>query len=97
MPTYVSLLKFTDQGRKNIKDMFNRRKEVQAAIERSGGRLIAFYLTQGAYDGVSILEFPDEDAAMASLLGLAMRGNATSETMRAFSADDMERFLKKLP
>ena len=97
MPTYVSLLKFTDQARKNIKDVFNRRKEVLAALERSGGRLIAFYLTQGAYDGVSILEFPDEDSAMAALLGAATRGNVTTETMRAFSDADMERILKKLP
>lgn len=97
MPTYVTLYKFTDQARKNIKDVFNRRKEAQAAIERHGGRFIALYLTQGAYDGVGIVEFPDEDSAMAALLGAATRGNVSTETMRAFNETDMERILKKLP
>jgi uncharacterized protein with GYD domain len=97
MPTYVSLFKWTDQGIRNVKETVARTKANQEAIEKAGGRLIAAYWTQGSYDLVAIAEWPNEEAAMALLLQVGIAGNARSETMRAFSAEEMGRILQKLP
>lgn len=96
MPTYVSLLKWTEQGIKSVKDTVKRRDEAQKGIEQAGGRIVATYWTQGRYDIVVITDFPDEETAMAFLLRLGMQGNLRSETLRAFSADDMQRILQKV-
>jgi uncharacterized protein with GYD domain len=96
MPTYVSLLKWTEQGIKNVKDTTRRGQEAREAVERMGGRLTTIYWTQGAYDAVAISEFPDEDAAIAFLLGIGIQGNVRTETLRAFSAEDMQRILERL-
>jgi uncharacterized protein with GYD domain len=53
--------------------------------------------TQGAYDAVAIGEFPDDETAAAASLANAMRGNVRTETMRAFTAEEMQRVLQKLP
>jgi uncharacterized protein with GYD domain len=97
MLTYVTLYKFTEQGIKNIKDTTKRAAAAQGAIEKLGGRLITLMWTQGRYDLVSISEFPDEDTATAWTISLAMLGNVSSETLRAFSATDVERILSKVP
>ena len=95
MPTYIGLYTWTDQGVKNVKDTVRRVEEARAAFEQRGARLIAAYWTQGRYDLVSIAEFPDEDSASALALGMA--GNVHTETMRAFSAEEMQRIIQKLP
>jgi uncharacterized protein with GYD domain len=66
-------------------------------IEGQGGHLHALYWTQGAYDIVAIAEWPDEETAMVFLLALGRQGNVRTETLRAFSAEDMRRILEKVP
>jgi len=97
MPTYIGLYTWTDQGVKNVKDTVRRVEEARTAFEQRGARLIAAYWTQGRYDLVSIAEFPDEETASASALALGMAGNVHTETMRAFSAEEMQRIIQKLP
>jgi uncharacterized protein with GYD domain len=97
MPTYVTLLKWTDQGIRNVKETVARTQANREAIEKAGGRLIATYWTQGKYDVVAIAEWPDEESAMALLLQVGIAGNARTETLRAFTADEMQRILQKLP
>ena len=96
MPTYISLAKFTDQGLRNVKSTTARVEQVRRTIERQGGRLLGVYWMQGAYDLISIMELPDEEAAAAVVLAIGMLGNVRTETMRAYSADEMGRILQKL-
>ena len=49
MPLYVSLMKFTEQGIKNIKDAPKRLQEGIKGLEALGGKLIGFYLVMGEY------------------------------------------------
>jgi uncharacterized protein with GYD domain len=97
MPTYVSLLKWTDQGIKDVKETVSRYQHARGAVERMGGRILTTYWTQGAYDVMFVTEFPDEDAAMAFLLGLGRQGSVRTETLRAFTEQDMQRILQKVP
>jgi uncharacterized protein with GYD domain len=96
MPTYVSLVKWTDQGIRTVQATVDRGEQNRQAIEAAGGRITGVWWTQGAYDVVVVSEWPDEDSAMAFLLRVGMAGDIRTETLRAFSAEDMRRILAKL-
>ncbi len=96
MPTYVALLKWTEQGVKDVKDTVDRVEEVRRTMEQMGGRMSAVYWTQGAYDLVGIADWPDEESATAFMLSLSELGNVRTETLRAFSAEEMRRILEKV-
>ena len=93
MTSYVVLYKFTEQGRKNIKGTVQRAADIMRESEARGFKVVAYYWTQGQYDLVTILEAPSEEAMMAGLFSIAEAGNAVSETMRAFTSDEMQRIL----
>jgi uncharacterized protein with GYD domain len=97
MPTYIGLLKWTEQGAKNAKDALTRNEQGRAMIEQAGGRVIGAWWTQGAYDVVVVAEYPDDESASAVALAVGMAGNVRSETMRAYTTEEMQRILQKLP
>ncbi len=97
MPAYVVLNKFTEQGVRGVKDTVKRGQAIRQAIEGAGGRLIGIWWLQGQYDSLSIVEVPDEETGMALLLTTGMQGNIRTETMRAFSEDEMARIVQRLP
>ena len=96
MPTYVTLMKWTEQGIQDVKSTVDRAEQARQAIEQMGGRMPTIYWTQGAYDIVAITDFPDEETATAFLLNIGKLGNLRSETLRAFSAEEMRRILEKV-
>jgi uncharacterized protein with GYD domain len=97
MPTYIGLLKWTEQGTKNAKDALNRNDQGRAAIEKVGGRMIGAWWTQGAYDAVVVSELPDDETASALAIALGMQGNVRTETLRAYGREEMQRIIDKLP
>jgi uncharacterized protein with GYD domain len=97
MPTYIGLLKWTDQGIKDIRHALLRQEQARVVMERAGGRLIGVWWTQGAYDAVIVSEFPDDETASAVALATGMAGNARTETMRAYTREEMQRILQKIP
>jgi uncharacterized protein with GYD domain len=97
MPTYIGLFKWTAQGIQNVKNTVTRVGEVRAAAEKAGGRVVEAWWTQGPYDLVAATEWPDDESASAFMLSIAMTGNVRSETMRAYTAEEMQRILQKLP
>ena len=97
MPTYIGLFKWTEQGVRNLKDTLTRYDQNRVAIEKLGGRVIGTWWTQGAYDIVVVTELPDDETASAVALAVGMAGNVRTETMRAYTAEEMQRILQKLP
>jgi uncharacterized protein with GYD domain len=95
MGTYISLLNWTDQGIKNYKDTVARAKGAEEAMAKAGVTMKAIYWTVGQCDIVAITEAPDEETATAFLLALGAEGNVRSSTLRAFSAEEMERIISK--
>ena len=96
MPTYISLVKWTDQAARNPKEVLARAARNRTAAEEHGTRIIGVWWPQGAYDAVLVAEFPDDESASTSALRLAMQGNVRTETMRAYTADEMQRILDKI-
>ncbi len=91
MPTYISLIKWTDQGRSKANSLPDRIGEVDKRIEAMGGRSIGNWLTMGRFDQVAVVEAPDDETAAKLLMVVAERGNAVTETLRAFTMDEVRR------
>ncbi len=96
MPTYLTVWKWTEQGAKNANESVERAKGFEADIERRGGKVIAFMWTLGQFDGFVLAEAPDDETVTSALLGVASMGNATTQTLRAFNAEEMKRIIEKM-
>lgn len=96
MATFVSLVNFTDQGIRNIKESPARLEAFKAVAEKLDVRLKGAYYTAGSYDLVLITEGTDE-AAMAALLKVCSLGNVRTQTMRGFSVDEIKKIIGNLP
>jgi uncharacterized protein with GYD domain len=90
MPTYIQLLKWTDQGRKNAATIADRVDEVAKRSEAEfGTKIIGAYVTMGRYDQIVVSEAPNDEAIAKIAMLLAERGNVVSETVRAFTMDEV--------
>ena len=96
MPTYVSLINWTEQGIHEFASSTDRADAARALAQRMGGKITGIYWTVGEYDLVSIAEFPDDETGTAFLLGLGAQGNVRTKTLRAFDADEFTRIVGKL-
>ena len=97
MPAYITLVNFTDQGVRNVKDTTKRAKAFQAIGGKAGIKLKEIYWTMGRYDVVVMTEAPDDETISRAMLSLGSLGNVRTETLRAFSAKEMDKLLKGLP
>ncbi|OGQ84704.1 MAG: GYD family protein [Deltaproteobacteria bacterium RIFCSPLOWO2_12_FULL_60_19] len=97
MATYVVLVSFTDQGVRNIKQTTERAKALAAAGTKLGVKVKDTFWTLGAYDAVLVADAPDDEAMTALCLSVGSLGNIRTQTMRAYSADEMSKILAKMP
>ena len=97
MPTYISLLRYTEKGMANIKDSPARLEAAKKAFKAAGGELKQWFLVMGAYDAVVISEGPDDETAAKLLLTIGALGNIRTETMRAFTEDEYRKIIAALP
>ncbi len=95
MATFISLVSFTDQGIRNVKESPDRFEAFRALAQKAGVTVKGVYYTVGTCDMVTIMEGP-EDAVTAVLLKVGSLGNVRSQTMRAFSLDEMRAVLAKI-
>lgn len=97
MPTYITLIQYTQQGIQNIKEGPERLDAARAAAEAAGGKFIGFYLTMGQYDAVLISEGPDDETVTRQLLATGAQGDVRTETLRAFTEDEYRQLVADLP
>ena len=96
MAKYVSLLQFTDQGIRNVRDSIKRAAAATAEAEKMGVKVTDAFWTMGAYDVVLLLDAPDDETISAFFLKVGSLGNVKSQTMRAFRREEMESILAKI-
>ena len=97
MPTYISLVQFTQKGIENIKESPARLEKVKAAMKAAGGEMKAFYLTMGRYDMVVVSEAPNDEACAATLLAVSAAGAVRSETLKAFTEEEYKKIIAAIP
>jgi uncharacterized protein with GYD domain len=96
MATYITLVNFTDQGIRNVKDSPDRLAAFRAMAENIGVTVKSAYYTVGNYDMVTVLEGADE-AVTTALLKAGSLGNIRTQTMRGFSPEEMKTMVGRMP
>ncbi len=96
MGIYVILVKFTAEGIKNIRSLRQFVEGNRQSGAKLGINVKGWYLTQGQYDAVIILEAPDDQSVAAQTLKVAERGMSRPETLRAFTLDEAEQIFQKM-
>ncbi len=96
MATYISLIQFTDQGIRNVKDTVKRGEAAIAEAQKMGMKITEEFWTMGAYDVVVLFDAPDDATMSAFTLKVGSMGNVKSQTLRAFRKQEMEGILAKL-
>ena len=97
MPTYITLVNYTQKGIKNIKDSPARLDKVKEALKAAGGEFKAFYLTMGRYDIVFVSESPNDEAYAATMLAIGAAGAVRSETLKAFTEEEYRNIIASIP
>jgi uncharacterized protein with GYD domain len=96
MATYIVLSSFTDQGVRTVKDTTKRADAVREMARKMGIEMKSLYWTVGEYDVVVTFEAPDDASMTALSLAIASAGNVRTQTMRAFTKDEMNAVIGKL-
>jgi uncharacterized protein with GYD domain len=97
MPTYISLIRFTDQGARNIKESPKRLDAAKKTFKAMGGELKQWYLALGRYDAVVISEGPDDETAAKLAVAVGAQGNIRTETLRVFTEEEYRKLIATLP
>jgi uncharacterized protein with GYD domain len=96
MATYIMLGNFTDQGIRFVKDTTKRAQALRDLATKVGATVKDTYWTLGQYDVVAVIEAPDEVAMTALGLGVGSLGNVRTQTLRAFSAEEISQVLGRM-
>ena len=95
MAKYAFLINWTVQGVQNVQETTQRGKHAQQLATKLGGSLDLLW-TMGRYDLVCMGEFPDDAAASVFVLHVSQQGAIHIETLRGFTAEEMDALLAKL-
>lgn len=96
MPTYISLIQYTQKGIESIKDSPKRLDAARKAYEEAGAKLKDFYLVLGEYDIVTVVEAPNDETAARVNIQIASKGNVRTKTLRAFSEAEYRKIISSL-
>ena len=96
MAYYVTLVNFTDQGARAVRDTVKRAEAFRAMAEKCGAKVQTLLWTLGEHDVVSVIEAPDDLAATALSLSITELGNVKTRTLRAFDAAEMRQVIGKM-
>jgi uncharacterized protein with GYD domain len=96
LASYIILWNWTDQGIRNAKDSPQRIEAFKKDLEKAGGKLLGAYYTMGKYDGIVILEAPNDEIVMKLMLATASLGNIRTKTLKAFPHSEGAKLMENL-
>jgi uncharacterized protein with GYD domain len=96
MATYIATVRFTEQGLSAIQDTAKRASAFKNAAKKLGVKVNNLYWTLGPFDGLVIMEAPDDQSITAAMLQLARLGNVQTQTARAFTSDEIADVLGRM-
>jgi uncharacterized protein with GYD domain len=97
MPMYITYAKYSHSGVKGMIDKpTDRTGAIKALIEKSGGKLIAVYMTTGSHDVVIVSEAPAGTDVVAVGMAAAASGAVSKiETVRAWTPSEFKSIAEK--
>jgi len=93
MPTYVTLYNYTGSIKGGGPQRFEKVKQI---VTEEKGEILQIYGLLGAYDILSVSEFPDNRAAMKAAARVGNLISAQTNTMAAVERDDFLKLLTEL-
>ena len=97
MPTFVTLINYTQKGVENMKESPKRLQTAKELFKSMGAEIKAFYLAMGRYDAVVIAEGPDDETATKLAITVASTGAIRTETFRVFTENEYRKIISELP
>ena len=97
MATYISLLRYTQQGVEAIKESPTRLDAAKDLFRKMGAELKEFYLVMGQYDAVVVSEAPDDETVAKLVLMIGGQGAVRTETLRVFPENEYREIIAALP
>lgn len=97
MATYIVVGNFTDQGVRGVRDTTKRAAAVRDAAKKAGVTTKEIYWTMGQFDVIAIFDAPDDASMSAVALAIGAAGNVRGQTLRAYSREEMDAVLRKMP
>ncbi len=96
MATYLSLIRWTQEGMAKVKESPSRLDAAKKAIEAGGGKLKHFYMLMGQYDMAIVVEAPDDATVARVNLALGSKGTVRTETSRAFTEEEYRKIISQI-
>ncbi len=96
MPTYISLVEWTQDGIEAVEESPDRLDDAKALAESLDGEVKQFFMTMGQYDIVTVCEFPDDDAMAQFALQVGSQGAVSTETLKAYPEDEYRDIIDSL-
>ena len=93
MPNYISLVSYTQEGLKSVKDTGRRAKAFAAKLKKKGINMKSTFWTIGRYDIIHIYDAPNDEAAASVAFALGSMGNVRTETMRTFDLEEVTKIV----
>ena len=97
MAKYVSMVNFTDQGIKVIRNTVERADAFRKTAREMGVEVLEIYWTLGVSDLVIVVEAPDDEIVATLFFSIGSLGNIRAHTMRAFTVDEMSNIIGRIP
>ncbi len=97
MQTYMTLIRYTQQGIESIKDSPARLDTAKELYKSLGAEIKSFYLTMGRYDVMVISEAPDDETATKLAMTIGSSGAIRTETFRIFTEYEYRKLISELP
>ncbi len=93
MPAYVTLYKYAGPVKGGGPERFEKVKQI---VAEEKGEILHVYGLLGAYDVMSVSEFPDNRAALKAAARVGNLISAQTHTMAAVERDDFLQLLTEL-
>jgi uncharacterized protein with GYD domain len=97
MPSYMTLIHYTQQGIESIKDSPARLDTAKELFKSMGAEIKSFYLAMGRYDVIVISKAPDDETATKLALTIGSTGAIRTETFRIFTENEYRKLISELP
>jgi uncharacterized protein with GYD domain len=89
MARYLTLIRFTDQGVRNLRKSTARALAFRKAAGKSGVTVETQFWTTGSYDGVLVLS-GEENKILRCIAQLATLGNVRTESLPALDSTEFK-------
>jgi uncharacterized protein with GYD domain len=97
MPLYMTQFSYTPEAwAALVENPEDRSAILGRLVESFGGRLVSFYYCRGEYDGVAIMEAPDDITGNAIAFAALSAGHLkATKTTELFEAEDVMEALRR--